>query len=261
MQWGRKHLQWLAVGAAVASVAGTALPTSQSDLPNLRPAAPHQVQLSGDGGLIHFATTTFNVGSDHLDILGTPTDDRDVATASQCIAFVDRLCTDRIEVGTFDYHEPHDHYHLDDYALYSLREVLDDGTPDFSDAGLIAVADKVSFCLLDGDRTTPAADTREGVGYYQLCETNLQGISVGWGDTYEWDTPGQEIELDGRRRGLLAIVIEVNPSRNILESDHEDNVAWTVVRLRGGSVDVVSTREDIPDSIPVRRAQWHRSDR
>ena len=57
------------------------------------------------------------------------------------------------------------------------------------------------------------------------------GLSVGWGDEYQWYVLGQTIEIgsipDGRYR-LRAIA---DPGDLIAELDETNNVTWTIIDL------------------------------
>src|SRR5687767_15684261 len=49
----------------------------------------------------------------------------------------DRVCQERVQVGTFVFHETHTHYHFESYASYELRQLKADGQPDMSPDGLV----------------------------------------------------------------------------------------------------------------------------
>ncbi len=250
----RRLTQVGAVAIALASVAATGVRAPSADLPNLSPAPPANVQVApadrGTGQLaLRFTTTTFNVADHHLDLLGVPTADPDAADASQCVASVGRACLEREVVGSFVFHPAHAHFHFDDYAAYSLRRVLADGSPDFSDDGLVAVGEKISFCLMDTDRTS---ESDEPAGFYIACQAGSQGISAGWGDSYTSGLPGQQIVIDEVEAGTYALVIEVNPDRILRETSYDDNVAWAIVELRDTVVRVRGRAGAAPTSVRVR---------
>lgn len=259
----RRIQQLLAIGLAAISVGASATGGAAGDLPNLRPAAPSNVHLapSDDGTAIaiRFDTLTLNVGEHHLDLAGVPTADPEVADTSQCVSFEGRVCLAREQVGQFVFHPQHAHFHFDNYASYTLRRLLPDGTPDFAEDAVVATGEKVSFCLMDTDRTDQAANEPYFLlGYYLACATGYQGISAGWGDTYTAGLDGQQIVVDGVPNGEYAIVIHVNPDEILAETDYDDNVSWTVVELSDRGLRRVRSQQDVPASLVVREALYGR---
>ena len=53
---------------------------------------------------------------------------------------------------------------------------------------------KVSFCVRDTDRVRDAAETPADA-VYTTCEQDIQGLSVGWGDTYRFGIADQWIDI------------------------------------------------------------------
>lgn len=98
----------------------------------------------GDRRLLHFATTTLNLGTADLNV-GNPEGN-----------------------PAFEYSPCHYHWHFSGFADYRL--LASDGT-------IAAVGHKQAFCLMDGTPRTPEA----GPPQYH-CD--IQGISKGWADTY-----------------------------------------------------------------------------
>ena len=124
--------------------------------------------------------------------------------------------------GNFEWHSGHSHFHFDDYALYLLQKVT--GNSQKTSA-------KTSFCLMDTDLVD---DTLPGVPdspQYISCGNFFQGISIGYGDTYGWHLPGQEISLKNLKDGDYRLITRVDPFDRIMETDDTDNEACVLLNL------------------------------
>jgi hypothetical protein len=228
-------------GAAVADGEVSAPPPS-STLPNLRPIVPAadirtlgpDEVFTGRKHFLRFTVDSLNAGDYPLEILSTP-EDLSKNRAFQCIVWLARACTGRRQVGEVTFHEPHRHWHFNDFARYELRRVAD-GRVVTGPGGLIASAGKVSFCLEDssGPNATSEEIANNAVmiaPLYAACDPLLQGISARWIDEYTWDLPGQSLELDGAMDGTYALVIIMNPTRRLLETNYDDNTATQLVKI------------------------------
>lgn len=225
---------------AIAGTGAAARAGGSAQLPNLVPLPPRSIgaSLAEDGSqrlTVRFTVTTQNLGAYPLELLAVKPVDPAVVrqAAEQCVGWAGpRACIERAPAGDLVWHDAHKHWHFEDYALYEVRALLPDGSPDFGDAGLIAPGGKASFCLIDYESTAGAPGFPEDpfarTGYYQLCAGAFQGISAGWADTYEADLPGQQILMDGVPAGSYALVITADPDGRIAETDDGDNVSYTV---------------------------------
>ncbi len=181
--------------------------------------------------VLRFNARAANAGAYPLELLGVPTSNALALRAHECVQWVDAVCTERVEVGQMEWHQAHQHWHFNDFALYELRRLGPDGAPDMSGAGLVGSGTKASFCLMDSERDAPGGSL---VGRYQTCSGVLQGISPGWADFYGAGLPGQEISLEGVADGVYALVFTLDPDNRLHESDESDNQAWSVVELSNG---------------------------
>ncbi len=113
----------------------------------------------------------------------------------------------------FHYSECHDHYHLDDFADYTL---LDGG-------GVVATGYKPGFCLLD---SFSWAWPTEGPHY----DCANQGIGAGYGDLYEDVLPCQWIDVTDVPPGDYTLRAALNQPREdaavpmLVERDYGNNV-------------------------------------
>ena len=225
----------LALGSARAAtaLATAALATPEDRLPDLivRPELLYQTEFDRDTlpgrELLRLATGTANIGKGPLEIRGGAIVSDTESEVSQRIYRSDGTWYDRL-AGVFTYHPSHGHVHFDDWAVYRLRQVLDnDGVGD-----VVAQGSKISFCLLDDvvyDATNPYFSPFPA---YFTCGFTEQGISPGWGDTYGSFLPEQWIDITGVPDGIYWLEVEVDPDNHLLESDETNNVARVQVRLR-----------------------------
>lgn len=200
-------------------------PPRESSLPvkiNLEPPSDERV--------LRFTTVMVNEGRFALDLLGVPTADPERAEARQCVSWTERVCRERESVGDLIWHPEHNHFHFEHFAHYELRWLGSDGTPDFSDAGLVVTSEKVSFCLQDSTQHEPDAPTR----FYVGCTGAVQGISPGWADIYGHTLVGQLLAVAGLPDGRYALVFVADPQDRLLEQDDGNNTAWSVIELSNG---------------------------
>jgi hypothetical protein len=149
---------------------------------------------------------------------------------------------DQREAGCSRYHPAHDHWHFDNFARYGL---FDDGTGKWA-----AGSRKVSFCVIDTGQPYPGLPgSPPPPGYYPqdpenpkfptCSETSVDGLSIGWEDTYGASLPGQGIKVTGLRRGAYCLRIESDPVTGpgdsngvLLESNEANNTRYIRLRMR-----------------------------
>ena len=228
--------------------------TAARQLPDLVPLPPDDVVIAAserdpDRPALRFASSTANRGEWPLDLVSTgTTDDDGRGIVRQCISWsAPHVCSERKRAGVFVYHGAHDHFHLARFARYELRRMSPSGAIDLTPGGLVAGGQKVSFCLIDespdelGRHPFYAAPNP----LYASCSRRdgTQGLSPGWKDTYDRDVAGQEIPLRGIPDGYYAVVVTLDPDRNLYQSQVRNDLAATGVRLsdRADSVEVLCT--------------------
>lgn len=148
------------------------------------------------------------------------------------------------EVSEFVFHPEHNHWHIDDVALYEVRKSKESkrksqiGSADIgkvlvNDQGNNAQATKVTFCLIDWIKLGDNSNTTDRV--YWDCYGDLQGISVKWVDSYHQELEGQDIDITGAPAGLYYLVSTANPDCIFIENDCTNNRAWVAFKLRRDS--------------------------
>lgn len=227
------------VAAAFGGHAG-ALTTASRLRPDIVPLPTSQVQIRYEDGhkRLYLSFDTENAGTgplemepvrDDCDDDGRTGDDR---TALQNIYgdtdgsggyTPDDTVIRTRRAGCFVYHAIHSHWHFVDYARYRLVALGGDR---------LRTHAKIGFCMLDTWSVDPSLpghpDTRQYLGCPDMA---LQGISVGWADTYSVNTPGQFVNVDGLPSGTYCLVATADPGDRIAESDESDNSIRTRVRF------------------------------
>lgn len=207
---------WFAAPGSRAQV-GQPLP------PNLKalPASDISVvtNLAGDPEL-RFSSSSWNAGLGPLELIAG-----EVAQGRQNVyqriysgggSFTDLLA------GNFVWHEGHNHFHFEDYALYTLQAVKGKSRRSST---------KTSFCVMDNTAVDLGLPGAPPAAVYAQCGNSAQGMSVGWGDTYGSHLAGQEISLKRFKSGDYRLIIEADPKNRLLETDETDNVSCVLLRI------------------------------
>jgi hypothetical protein len=142
---------------------------------------------------------------------------------------------EQIEAGCSRYHPSHDHWHFDNFARYTLLR---------EKSGAVAGGSrKVSFCVIDTGHPYGELPGSPGESYYPqdpenpefpTCSgTSVDGLSIGWEDTYGASLPGQGIRIGKLRRGRYCLRLEADPSDSglpdgVLDEANELNNVRTI---------------------------------
>jgi hypothetical protein len=143
--------------------------------------------------------------------------------------------------GDFIWHPGHDHWHFANFALYELWSLSADGGLN----QVVATSGKVTFCILETDIMDAQRPDFSRRRRFAVCGPGLQGLSVGWGDTYDAHLDGQMVDITGLPSGVYALVVKVDPANRLQESDDTNNSAVTYIRLAEGSLVVLGGEEQM----------------
>ena len=227
------------LGVGQTAAAPTSLPANchavAGELPNLCPSTPTaasdgthkpQLQVRSDGTLrYHFDAVLWN-GGGAFQLEGSACD------SSQCPKVTQRIWEGDGEPGGSSRREPisggrliievgdgHHHYHYENAALYEL----------LVPGGQSRATAKIGFCMFD---TFPDPDGEITANYYPAssgpCSRSgssvAMGISRGWGDYYPLNIANQWIVVNGLPAGSYTLRSTINPGREFIEADYDDNV-------------------------------------
>ena len=95
----------------------------------------------------------------------------------------------------------------------------------------MAQGHKASFCLEDSECDT---GTKQ---FYNCTDKGDQGISVGCADNYKNNIDCQWIDITDVSNGEYTIRVNVNPTRNVPESDYSNNAAFCRVKFNSTTVE------------------------
>lgn len=212
----------LAIGCfSIASVAA-----GQELRPNLRALPPSSLSVvpnvnTGNPEL-RFAATSWNSGSGPLELVpgagGQAGQDVYQRVYTQGGGSNDYLA------GTFVYHPEHNHFHFQQYALYTLEPVNAPGASQRQSY-------KTSFCVMDTTKVDAGLPGAPKKPVYSTCNALVQGMSVGWGDTYGPHLAGQAIDLTGNPDGLYELTVAFDPANQLLETNDTDNTACVLLQI------------------------------
>lgn len=248
-----------AVLALSLGVAPAGSSPSPALLPDLNVERPSEIYITKGRAATRLRTsnTVSNIGAGPLEIFpgdsgqgceggGRQTKQRvfqDSANADSP-GFFDRkddTATEVIDSGCSRYHPTHDHWHFDNFARYRLiRE---------SNGTQVGTSRKISFCVIDTGHPNPDLPGSPEESYYPqdpddpdakfpTCSaTTVDGLSIGWEDTYGAALPGQGINITGLRGKRFCLILEADPpGKNaangyLAEAEEHDN-NMLVQRLR-----------------------------
>jgi hypothetical protein len=211
----KKHPKILAIAlVAIACLASAAAASAATLYPDLKTLPPRslvfdRVDVSGgDSGatgvhnVLRFSNTVWNAGdgpvvvSAHID----PSTKR--GDASQRIYNSDGSFVTHPTGAQIYFHASHNHYHFEDWGIFQLWKASDyDAWLAGGSQGPEATGSKTTSCVLDEEFTStlPGANW-PGTYNFGGCNPDsqgniLEGLSVGWGDTYDYWRADQWIDL------------------------------------------------------------------
>ena len=217
---------------------------AQLQLPDLRTLPPSDLEIqrrSGGRRVLRLANMVWNSGAGALELLGEFNRVTQQTHVIQRVYTADGVVADHF-VGTFVWHPNHDHWHIEDFAVYQLWRLTAAGELD----RVVAHSAKLSYCLIDTDIVAsehPGFDPRR---HYYGCGRTRQGLSVGWGDKYDSFLDGQSLDVSGVVDGVYALVSTTNPNAQLLEANYTNNTTILYLNIVGERVTVVPSPELAP---------------
>jgi hypothetical protein len=202
--------------------------------PNVQPFPAFDLVLVSDsqgGTHLRFSVTSWNKGDGRLELRAgelvdapTPTNPGNKKQkVYQRVYRTDGSYYDQL-AGTFVWHEGHNHFHFDDYALYTLQ-------PFNAPGGSQRTSSKTTFCIMDTTQVNTSLPGAPASAVYTTCSSTVQGMSVGWGDTYGWNLAGQSFDFTGNPSGDYKLIVEIDPQKRLLEIDDGDNTSCALLRI------------------------------
>ena len=155
----------------------------------------------------------------------------------QAVHYSDRSVQLR-PAGEYSFHTTHGHFHTDQVLTYELLKVTARSSVDSSHkapAPSPASAQQISSSVSGGGSpSVPPGTFGEGDsaagGTCSSPSDSALGLTVGWGDVYRWQRPGQFVEFGGSSDGLYVVrsTVKAQPrSRGKRQRQHRS----TLVRV------------------------------
>jgi hypothetical protein len=229
----------------------------------MAPLGDFHVEVVNGRRLLRFTAMMVNVGAGHFELRGARASTSQPMRMTQVLyastarnaAVTQQIPTNAVASFAGD---GHGHWHVNEMMRYDM----------WGTGGTFRGA-KVGFCFLDSD---PWATTLPGYNgsYYRgsMCSTNpgvlsnRMGISVGWGDEYEYYLAWQWVDITNVPAGTYTVRATVDPYGFFTESNETNQCAWARVRFgaSGGSVAVEASARtcvnDISTSIFANDIAW-----
>jgi cell division protein YceG involved in septum cleavage len=200
-------------------------------MPDIVAMPPLDVTLKKEGSISNllFTTSYWNKGRGPLELVADPKTKglkTDITrNVFQRIYSLDGDYTERLS-GRFLWHQPHLHYHFEDFAVYTFEPVEVDGP---------AIKEKLqfksTFCVRDSepiDLSHPGANRDAS---YKVCGKERQGISPGWADSYYYTYVDQKFNVSNLPAGKYSLKILINPKDRFDEVTKDNNVGEVIVYL------------------------------
>lgn len=258
-----KHSFVLAVLTIAAPAAAQTVPAGAL-LPDIVDAPPEQVQLweVGQTDQLRFTTEHINLGDGPLQVRaelnigpcvgedGLPYPDCSQATQEIFDATGAIVATH--DAGLSVFHPEHNHWHMAAVVDFLLLPGRVGKNVDYLVSSgkayqlTVTQTQKTTFCLIDFSKTDLIHENSTKV--YHHCGEDpqlgaLQGISVGWADSYHQSTELQSLDVTTVADGYYTLVFAADPRNHWIETDDTNNNSWVELRLytQGGNrkVDVL----------------------
>ena len=227
--------------ALVVVTPSTPAVAGSDQLPDLGMAHPKDLKIekTSDGRkLLRFSSIVVNVGAGPFEVHGERAADASTMTTKQRI-FDNAGGSRDVSTAAIMYFggDGHNHWHVRDLEDFEL-ERLDNGVK-------VGTGAKHGFCFFDNYRygsSNPAYYTtsRGACGKSSLDTQVVMGLSVGWGDIYNWNLPDQYIDITGQTSGRYRLTATADASDWFLESNNDNNDSWIDIQLKGNSVRIVA---------------------
>jgi hypothetical protein len=268
LRTGRAVFSLAMIGAATLLAVGVALllvseaPAATSRYPDLKTLQPYDLRFETrvvdetgtPHNLLRFSNTVWNAGEGPLEIHA-----KTVKSKSSKKTRVNQYVYDDAggftskQVGDMVFHASHNHFHFENFASYELwkRADYDNWVASNRAQGqAIKRGTKTTTCVMDTDLVQPLPNSPNSP-VYNFCDLDVQGMSVGWGDTYGWWIPDQWIDLGTSPLpdGEYVLRSVADPSNKLYESanrsdtsreSQQDNEGVTFFTVEGSTITLTS---------------------
>jgi hypothetical protein len=146
--------------------------------------------------------------------------------------------------GKGAWHQTHGHFHYKDIIFHDVWRITDTTTWAREQIG---TGKKIGYSPADQGIadwhtfTQMAAGTGGSAGNCVPDKTSRLGMSVGWGDAYRYQRPGNFVDFGAGGDGYFVVHTVADPMHVVDESNEGDNTAYAYLRIFGTQVDVIES--------------------
>ncbi|MBA3377615.1 MAG: SH3 domain-containing protein, partial [Chloroflexia bacterium] len=224
------------------------------DLATTNPSSLYFSRVTMSDGVSHhvlrLSNTVWNVGEGRLELQGDPNPNGSSRIYQNIYDHPtggSRVSQEQMNSDLL-YHPSHFHYHFSNFASYQLLQRDSSGAYQSTSKD----GTKTSFCIIDYARLNASGPAGER---YTSCSVTLQGLSVGWGDTYLASLPEQWIDLGFAPlgNGFYAVQSTADPLRLLNEGGRvANNVATTYFSVQNGAITIGTSTSPAPTGVSGR---------
>jgi hypothetical protein len=174
--------------------------------------------------VLRFSNTSWNAGQGRLEMRGETVSDSRTKVYQRIYDNAGGFT--EVYIGDFIFHPSHNHWHFENYADYELwtRTEYDKWIASGRVNGQAQKrGTKTTFCIMDNIKIQSLPGSPSSAVYTQ-CGQTLQGMSIGWGDIYDYSLPDQWIDLGSSTLpdGKYVLRSVTDPKNLIFESANND---------------------------------------
>jgi Lysyl oxidase len=229
------------LGLAMLAPAGRASAASDR-LPDLAMAKLQNIVTDQADGrrLLRFSAIIVNVGSGPMEVR-SQRPNTSSSWSSQQVIYDDAGGSRTVATPAVDLiygGDGHNHWHVEDLESYSLVS-WPSGTGE-------RLGKKAGFCFFDNYQyklslpgAPQAAQYSRTVCGNRFSRTLRHGLSVGWGDKYQWSLPDQYIDTTGLPNGTYRLWATADQADFFQESNNANNSTWADLRIDANGVTVL----------------------
>jgi hypothetical protein len=204
--------------------------------------------------LLRFTTVIVNVGAGAFEVRGSrPNTTTPEMSVTQRIYDDTGSYRDVPTTATMYFAgDGHDHWHTKDLQSSELDR-LDNGE-------MVAAWAKQGFCFYDTgvfSATLPGAPRSavyKDCGRNPTLLTTTMGLSVGWGDWYNYSLAFQWIDITGLASGRYRLFVAADAANWFQEIDESNNTTWADILLSPKGFSVLGYGPSADDSVPLEPA-------
>ncbi|HVL90245.1 MAG TPA: hypothetical protein VM841_08435, partial [Actinomycetota bacterium] len=185
-----------------------------------------------------------NAGEGNFDVRYTNDRSGNTTAMTQCVQQADGSSPRARPAGTGAFHQTHGHFHYSNVIFHDVWRITD---PSIWAREAIGAGKKIGYSPADQgiadwfDFTQMAPGTSGSAGNCAPGTNSRLGMSVGWGDAYRYQRPGNFVEFGNAGDGLYVVRTIADPENVVEESDESDNTAYALIRIVGTEINVLET--------------------